>query len=59
MESELVDPLSQLIATDRLSAGDVLDVERQDDHLVFYRQGRKTRAESAKFGIVTNGPFEA
>ena len=40
MEVELVDPLSRLIATDRLAPGDVLEVEREQDQLAFYRRPR-------------------
>jgi ATP-dependent Clp protease ATP-binding subunit ClpC len=44
MEVELVDPLSRLIASGRLSAGDVIEVERKGDELVFYRRQNGTSA---------------
>lgn len=37
METELVDPLSRLIASKKLGRGDVVEVEREGDQLVFYR----------------------
>jgi ATP-dependent Clp protease ATP-binding subunit ClpA len=40
MEAELVDPLSRLIASRRLVPGDVVEVERADDRVVFYRNRR-------------------
>lgn len=43
MEVELVDPLSRLIASQKISAGDVVEVEREGDHFAFYRkQGADT-----------------
>ena len=39
VEADLVDPLSRLIGSNRVSAGDVVDVERNGDELVFYRRG--------------------
>ena len=44
MEVELVDPLSRLIASHEVNAGDVVEVEREDNHLAFYR---KQNAETA------------
>ena len=38
MEAELVDPLSRLIASSKLHPGDVVEVERKGDGLVFYRR---------------------
>ncbi len=38
MESELVDPLSRLIASQRVKPGDVVEVERKGDRLAFYRR---------------------
>ncbi|MFQ5668965.1 MAG: AAA family ATPase [Acidobacteriota bacterium] len=38
IEVELVDPLSRLIASQGVQPGDVLDIEREEDRLVFYRQ---------------------
>ena len=38
MESEIVDPLSRWIAAALVKAGDVIDVERRGDSLVFYRR---------------------
>jgi ATP-dependent Clp protease ATP-binding subunit ClpC len=38
VEAGLVDPLSRLIGSNRVSAGDVVDVERNGDELVFYRR---------------------
>jgi ATP-dependent Clp protease ATP-binding subunit ClpC len=37
MEKELVDPLSRFIASQKLYPGDVIDVELENDQLVFYR----------------------
>ncbi len=37
MEVELVDPLSRLIASQKLSPGDVVEVEREGERLEFYR----------------------
>ena len=37
MERELVDALSRLIASKRLQPGDVVEVDRQGEKLVFYR----------------------
>lgn len=42
VEAELVDPLSRLIAAHRIEPGDVIEVEREDDRLGFFR----TRAET-------------
>ena len=38
MEVELVDPLSRLIVSQKVLAGDVVEIEREGDHLVFYRK---------------------
>ena len=38
MEVELVDPLSRLIASHKVNRGDVVEVEREGEHLVFYRK---------------------
>ncbi|UCF66120.1 MAG: ATP-dependent Clp protease ATP-binding subunit [Acidobacteriota bacterium] len=38
MERALVDPISRLIAALEITAGDVLEIERDGDELVFYRQ---------------------
>jgi hypothetical protein len=38
VEVALVDPLSRLIGSNRVSAGDVIDVERTGDDLAFYRR---------------------
>ncbi len=38
MEKELVDPLSRLIVSRELGPGDVVEVERAEDRLVFYRR---------------------
>jgi ATP-dependent Clp protease ATP-binding subunit ClpA len=43
IEVELVDPLSRLLATERIESGDVIDVESENGRLVFYR---RPRAES-------------
>jgi len=40
VEVELVDPLSRLIATQKISPGDVIEVEVEDNRLVFYRKQR-------------------
>ncbi len=37
METELVDPLSRLIASHRVNPGDIVEVELEEDRLVFYR----------------------
>ena len=37
MERELVDPLSRFIASQKLLPGDIVEVERESDQLVFYR----------------------
>ncbi|MFQ5742291.1 MAG: AAA family ATPase [Acidobacteriota bacterium] len=37
MEKELVDPLSRFIASNKLSAGDVVEVEREGEELSFFR----------------------
>ncbi len=46
MERDLVDSLSRLIASHELDPGDVVEVERNGDQLVFYRQN------GAKAGLV-------
>ena len=38
MERELVDPLSRFIASHKVSAGDVVDVELESEGLTFYRR---------------------
>ncbi len=43
VERALVDPLSRLIAGKKLAAGDVIEVEREDDRLVFFRSPRGGR----------------
>jgi ATP-dependent Clp protease ATP-binding subunit ClpA len=40
IEVELVDPLSRLLATQRIVLGDVIEVEVEDDRLAFYRRPR-------------------
>jgi len=40
IEVELVDPLSRLLATQRINPGDVIEVEVEDDRLAFYRRPR-------------------
>jgi len=40
IERELVDPLSRFIASQMLTAGDVVEVERNSNKLVFYRRPR-------------------
>ena len=40
VEKELVDPLSRLIASHRVHAGDVVEIERDGDVLRFYRRSR-------------------
>jgi ATP-dependent Clp protease ATP-binding subunit ClpC len=42
VESELVDPLSRLIAAHQIAAGDVIEVEREGDSLGFYRTPAET-----------------
>ena len=37
VESEIVDPISRLIASQRVHAGDVVEVKREQNQLVFYR----------------------
>jgi ATP-dependent Clp protease ATP-binding subunit ClpC len=46
MEAELVDPLSRLIALHRVGPGDIVEVEREGDRLLFYRR------ESPDTGVV-------
>ncbi len=53
VEVELVDPLSRLIASGRLAAGDIVEVERNGDELVFYR-----RQTSAPGSLEIPGPSE-
>ena len=38
MERDRVDSLSRLIASHELNPGDVVEVDRDSDQLVFYRQ---------------------
>ncbi len=40
IEVELVDPLSRLLATRRINPGDVVEVDAEDDRLVFYCRQR-------------------
>ena len=44
MERELVDPISRLMASQELHPGDVVEVEREGEHLVFYRKQRYSEA---------------
>ncbi len=44
MERELVDPLSRFIASQKLTAGDVVDVEGESERLAFYRRVRMMEA---------------
>ena len=44
MERELVDPISRLMASQKLHPGDVVEVEREAEHLVFYRKQRYSEA---------------
>jgi hypothetical protein len=44
VEAKLVDPLSRLITSRKLNAGDVVEVERDGDRLVFYRREDSTPA---------------
>jgi len=44
VESEIVGPLSRLIATGALKAGDVVEVDLEEDGLAFYRVGRRRGA---------------
>ena len=37
MEKELVDPLSRFIASQKLYPGDLIEVELENEMLVFYR----------------------
>jgi ATP-dependent Clp protease ATP-binding subunit ClpC len=43
VERALVDPLSRFIAGKKLAAGDVIEVEREDDRLMFFRGPRGGR----------------
>ncbi len=40
MEKGLVDPLSRFIASQKLTAGDVVEIEEEDGELAFYRSSR-------------------
>jgi len=40
IEVELVDPLSRLLASKRINAGDVIEIEVEDDRLAFYCRPR-------------------
>ena len=42
IEHELVDPLSRLIASHKLEPGDVVDIELEDEEIVFYRDARSS-----------------
>lgn len=44
VEAQLIDPLSRLIASHRIEAGDVVDVERDGDRLAFYRTSGRAGA---------------
>lgn len=44
MERQLVDPLSRFIAADKLSPGDVVEVELESGMLAFFRRARTSRA---------------
>jgi len=44
METEIVDPLSRLIASAQIKAGDVVEIEKRGHALVFYR-----RSDDASF----------
>ena len=48
MERELVGPLSRFIASQKLSPGDVVEVEAESERLVFYRKMRMMEAVSPK-----------
>ena len=43
MEREIVDPLSRLIASRQLEAGDVVEIVEEDGALAFYRRRRESR----------------
>ncbi len=43
MEREIVDPLSRLIASRQLRAGDVVKIELEGEALAFYRRGRRSQ----------------
>ncbi len=43
MERQIVDPLSRLLASRQLTAGDVVEIVREKDQLAFYRQRRDSR----------------
>jgi ATP-dependent Clp protease ATP-binding subunit ClpC len=53
IEVELVDPLSRLIASGRLTAGDIVEVERNGEQLLFYR---KQNGASAPGSLEIPGP---
>ncbi len=42
MERDLVDPLSRLIASQKVQAGDVVEVELEGEDLAFYRKPRRS-----------------
>ena len=44
MERDLVDPLSRLIASQEVQAGDVVEVELEGEDLAFYRKPRRSEA---------------
>ncbi len=43
MERQIVDPLSRLIASRQLEAGDVVEIGRDEDQLEFYRRRRESQ----------------
>ena len=44
MERQLVDPLSRFIASNKLSAGDIVEVVREREGIVFYRRANVLEA---------------
>ena len=42
MERQIVDPLSRLIASRQIEAGDVVEIAREDGQLAFYRRHRQS-----------------
>lgn len=51
MGKELVDPISRLIASQKLHAGDVVEVETDSHELVFYRNSRIYGATSLRAAL--------
>ena len=43
MEREIVDPLSRLIASRQIEAGDVVEIIREGDTLAFFRRRRASQ----------------